>query len=156
MAGLFADYNPKTLQDVLGQQAQSATAQSSDAYNQSRKQLVSQQAASGRLQSGVADYPLTDLDTEKAQSLSGIQDNLVNSLAGISGEDFTNSQDFYRNLQLANQIGNLNKPSTLDEIFGTIGGIGQGAAAGSSFGPYGAVAGGVIGGASGAYNSSRS
>lgn len=116
---------PQTLEESLGQSAKQATAQTQDQYAQARKKLVSQQAHSGRLMSGVADYPLTDLDTEEAGAESGIQNNLANALAGIPEEDWLNQQGYRRNIGLINQIAGLNKPSTLDEIFKGIGAAGN-------------------------------
>lgn len=133
MAGLFSDFSPNSLEDVLGKQAQSATVQTQDQYGQARKRLVGQQAASGRLMSGVSDYPLSDLDTEGTRALSGIQGNLSSALAGIPAEDWLNQKNFQRSYDLANLIGNLNKPSTLDQVFQGIGSIGPLAAMGASF-----------------------
>lgn len=128
MALLPNGYDPKTLSDVLGQQAQSASANEADAYTQSRKRLVAQQAAGGRLMSGVSNYPLTDLDVGEQQAQSGIQDNLAASLAGIPEEDWLNQAQYGRSYNLAAKVGQLNKPSTLDEIFQGIGAIGPTAA----------------------------
>lgn len=130
---LFDPNSKDTLASVLGQQADNRTAQTKDQYSQGRKRLVAQQAHSGRLMSGVSDYPLTDLDTEESGALSGIQDSLSGALAGIPGEDWMNTQDYQRKLALANKIGNANKPSTLDEIFQGIGSIGPTAALAASF-----------------------
>lgn len=126
--GLFADTQPKTLEEALQGQAASASANANDAYTQQRKRLVSQQAASGRLMSGVSDYPLADLDVGNQQTQSGIQDQLASSLAGISQEDWLNNQNYLRQYGLANKIGNANKPSTLDELLQGIGAIGPTAA----------------------------
>lgn len=133
MAGLFSDFNPSSLEDVLKQQSQVQTNQTTDSYNQARKRLVGQQAASGRLMSGVSDYPLTDLDTSKTQALSGIQSNLATSLGSVPAEDWLNQQNFRRSYDLASLIGSLNKPSTLEEVLGGIGSIGPLAAVGASF-----------------------
>jgi hypothetical protein len=131
--GLFSDYNPQTLQDVLGQQAQAQTAQTTDQYTQAKKRAVAGQAASGRLMSGVSDYPLGDLNAQEGQALSGIQSNLATSLGGIPSEDWLNQKNFQRSYDLANLIGSLNKPSTLDQVFQGIGSIGPLAAVGASF-----------------------
>lgn len=125
---LFSDYTPTSLSDVLGQQAQAQTSQVQDQYTQQRKRLVAQQASSGRLMSGVSDYPLTDLDTGEASAESGIQSNLESALSGITSEDWLNSKQFKRQYDLANLIGSLQKPSTLDEVFQGIGAIGPTAA----------------------------
>jgi len=122
---LFPTYDPQNLSDILGKQAQQATAQTQDTGNQARKRLVSQQAASGRLLSGVSDYNLGDFDTQQAQSLSGIQSGLASSLAGVPQEDWLNQQNFQRNLDLTNYIGQLMRPSTLDEVLAGIGTAGR-------------------------------
>lgn len=118
---LLPGYNPQNLQGILSQQAQSQSANLTDQYQQSRKQLVADQAASGRLLSGVSDYPLTDLQTRYTQGLTGIQDNLANSLYGIPANDYLQQQQFQRQSDLANQIGNANRPNTLDQVFQGIG-----------------------------------
>lgn len=128
MALLPDGYNPQNLQDVLAGQAKTASANQNDSYVQQRKKLVADQASSGRLMSGVSNYPLTDLDTGEQQAQSGIQDALATSLAGISQEDWLNNQNYLRSYGLANQVGNANKPSTLDELFQGIGAIGPSAA----------------------------
>jgi len=131
--GLFADYNPSSLADVLGQQAKAATAQTTDQFQQARKRAVAGEAASGRLMSGVSAYPLTDLDTQESSALSGIQGNLASNLGGIPSEDWLNNKNFQRSYQLAQLIGQLNKPNTLDEVFQGIGSIGPTAAMAASF-----------------------
>jgi hypothetical protein len=124
MALLPSGYDPNTLNDVLQGQAKSASANQTDLYQQQRKRTVADQAASGRLMSGVSDYPLTDLDTQNQQAQSGIQNQLATALGGISQEDWLNNQNYLRSYGLANQIGNANRPSTLDQLFQGIGSIG--------------------------------
>ena len=114
-------YNPQNLQDVLSQSAGAATNNITNQYQQQRKQAISDQASSGRLMSGVSDYPLTDLQTNYQQGLSGIQGNLASQEAGIPEEDWLNSQAFGRQKQVANQIASNLSPSTLQEIFQGIG-----------------------------------
>lgn len=121
---LFSDYNPKTLEDVLGQQAQAQTAQVNDQAAKTRKKAVAQEAHSGRLMSGVSDYPLADIDTAQGQALSGVQGDLASKLGGISAEDWLNQTQFGRSYGLADLIGKLNKPSTLEEVLGGIGSVG--------------------------------
>jgi hypothetical protein len=133
MALLPNGYDPQNLSDVLGQQAQSASANQNQAYIQQKKQLVADQAAGGRLTSGVSNYPLADLSTQNQQAQSGIQDQLANSLAGIPEEDWLNTQNFQRQTQLADLIGSLNKPSTLQEALQGIGQVGPLAAMAASF-----------------------
>lgn len=115
MALLPNGYNPTSLQDVLQQGADSASANQTQNYIQQKKQTVADQAAGGRLMSGVSNYPLADLSTQNQQAQSGIQDQLASSLAGIPEEDWLNTQNYNRQTQLANLTGSLNKPSALQE-----------------------------------------
>lgn len=115
---LFDSGTPTSLEQALGDQAKNAIAQTQDQYVQNRKRLVGQQAAQGRLMSGVADYPLTDLSKEGAGAESDIYSNLASTLGGINAEDWANANDYQRNLQLAKLIGSLNKPSALQEALG--------------------------------------
>ncbi len=133
MALLPNGFDPKTLEDTLGQQAQAASANQTQNYIQQKKRTVADQAAGGRLMSGVSNYPLADLSTQNQGAQSGIQDSLANSLAGIPEEDWLNTQNFQRNKQLADLIGSLNKPSTLQEALGGIGQVGPLAAMTASF-----------------------
>lgn len=133
MALLPNGFDPQTLQDTLTQQANQASAAQNQNYIQQRKQLVADQASSGRLTSGVSNYPLTDLSTQNQQAQSGIQDQLASSLAGIPEEDWLNQQNFQRSQQLADLIGSLNKPSTLSEALSGIGQVGPLAVTAASF-----------------------
>lgn len=117
-------YDPQNLNDVLSQQANAASADQNQQYIQQKKQLVSDQASSGRLMSGVSNYNLTDLSNQNQQAQSGIQDSLASSLAGIPEEDWLNSQQFDQSQQLASLIGGLNQPSTLDQVMQGIGAAG--------------------------------
>jgi len=126
-------YSPDNLNDVLTQKAGQETAQLTDEYQQQKKRAVAQQAASGRLMSGVSNYPLTDLDTSYQSGKSGIQSGLASSLAGIPEEDWLNSQNFQRSYDLANLVGGMNKPSTLQEALQGIGQLGPLAAMAASF-----------------------
>jgi hypothetical protein len=126
-------YNPQNLNDVLTQQANSASANQQQQYTQQRKQLISDEASGGRLMSGVSNYPLADLDTSNAQAQSGIQDQLASSLASVPEEDWLNTQNFNRSYQLANLIGGLNKPSSLEQALQGIGQVGPLAGVAASF-----------------------
>lgn len=133
MALLPNGYDPQNLSDVLNQQAQSASANQNQAYIQQKKRTVADQAADGRLMSGVSNYPLADLSTANQQAQSGIQGNLASSLAGIPEEDWLNTQNFNRSYTLANLIGGLNKPSTLEEALNGVGQVGPLAAMAASY-----------------------
>jgi hypothetical protein len=134
MASLLPNgYDPQNLNDVLQQQAQSASANQNQNYIQQKRQAIAQEGAGGRLLSGVSNYPLSDLSTWNQQNQSGIQDQLASSLAGIPEEDWLNTQNFQRQTQLAQLIGSLNKPSSLQEALGAIGQVGPLAAMTASF-----------------------
>jgi hypothetical protein len=133
MALLPSGYNPQNLQDVLQGQAASASANQNQNYIQQKRRTVADQAAGGRLMSGVSDYPLADLSTANQQAQSGIQDQLASSLAGIPEEDWLNQQNFQRSKQLADLVGSLYKPSTLQEALGAVGQVGPLAAMSASF-----------------------
>jgi hypothetical protein len=133
MALLPTGYNPSNLSDVLNQQAQSASANQQNDYVQQKRRTIADQGAMGRLESGVSNYPLTDLSTQNQKAQSGIQDQLASSLAGIPEEDWLNTQNFQRQTQLAQLIGSLNKPSSLQEALGAIGQVGPLAAMTASF-----------------------
>lgn len=134
MAALLPNgYNPQSLQDALSQSAGSASANLGDQYIQAKKQLVSDQASSGRLMSGVSDYPLTDLQTQYQQGLSGIQGNLATEEAAIPSEDWLNQQQFGEGQQLASQLSSLLQPSTLDQVFQGIGQVAPIIGAAASF-----------------------
>lgn len=133
MALLPNNYNPSSLQDIINQSTGSQTANLTDQYQQQRKQLVADQASSGRLMSGTSSYPLTDLDTNYQQGLSGIQTNAANETAGIPAEDWLNQQQFGRQLSLAQQVASMMQPDTLQQIFGGIGAAGSVASAAAAF-----------------------
>lgn len=134
MALLPNGYNPQSLQDVFNQVGASQSANLTDQYTQARKQAVAGEAASGRLTSGVSNYPLTDLDTSYQKGLSDIQTNLAGQEAGIQDDDWLNNQNYLRQYGLADAIGNANRPSTLEEIFAGIGSVGS--VAGTAAGAY--------------------
>lgn len=133
MALLPSGYNPKNLEDVIKQAGTQQQAGLTDQYTQARKKAINSSAASGRLNSGVANYPLTDLDTSYQSGLSGIQNNTASQLAAVPEEDWMNQQGFNRSYNLSKLIGSLNKPSTLEEILGGIGQAGPLAAMTASF-----------------------
>jgi hypothetical protein len=119
--GLFATGAPTTLEQSLSGQAQNQIAQSQDAYTQNRKRLIADQAAGGQLMGGTKNYAQTDLATGEANNESNIYSGLGNALAGIPAEDTLNQEQYNQNLQLAQLIGNLNKPSSLQEALGAFG-----------------------------------
>ena len=122
---ILPGYNPQNLQDVISQSTGAQTANLTDQYQQQRRQQVADQGAEGRLTSGVASYPLTDLDTQYQQGLSGIQAGAANTLAGIPAEDWLNTQQFGRQEQLAQDVASRLRPDLLSQIFGGIGAAGS-------------------------------
>lgn len=123
--GLFDTGSSSTLADVLGQQAATQTSQINQDYAKRKRQNVSQQAATGRLGSGVANYQAGDLASSQLGDLGGVQSNLANALAGIPTQDYLGTQEFNRSSQLARLIAELNKPSDLQTAFGALGAAGK-------------------------------
>jgi hypothetical protein len=143
----------KTLADALGSQATTAKQGIENSYAMQRKKLIGQQAHAGRLTSGVAEYPMGDLAGAEVGDLGGVDSALAGALGNVSSQDYLSTQEYQRNLALAEMIGKLNHPSGLQ---GALGGALSGAAAGGSVGgPWGALAGGVAGGAGGYYASQQ-
>ena len=106
------------LEDVLGQQADTQAMGIQQGYVKKRRQLAGQQAASGRLGSGVADYPLGDIDAAEIGDLSGVYGGLAESLGQIPAQGYLDDQEFSRNQQLAELIAKMNKPSKLSQALG--------------------------------------
>jgi len=145
---LFDAGSPSNLEDVLGRQAETASMGVEQDAAKKRRQAIAQQAASGRLRSGVANYTLADLDSAELSGLGGVESSLAESLGQIPTNDYVTQREFQRQEELANLIAKMNKRSKLGSIMG---GVGSGAAAGGAVGgPWGAVAGGVAGGVLGA------
>lgn len=111
---------PQTLEDALTSTANDQTANIQSSYAKKRRQLLGQEAASGRLMSGVSDYDLSDLDSAEGTAESQVQSGLAGALGSVTSEDYLNQKNFSRNQQLAQLIGRLQKPSTLDEALGGV------------------------------------
>lgn len=140
---LFDANATPTLESALGGQADYQKEQINDAAVQKKRRLVGQEAANGRLGSGVSNYPLADLASGTASDLSGVDTGLASALGQIPAEGYLNDKQNERNYALARLIGELNKKSGLES---GLAGAAAGAGAGAAFGPYGAVAGGLGGG----------
>lgn len=114
-----------TLADILGRKAETASMGITDEYARKKRKNAAIQAKSGRLGSGVANYQAGDLAAGELAELGGVQSSLADALAGIPAEDFLSTQQDNRNRYLAQLIGELSKPSDLEQAFGAIGGIGR-------------------------------
>lgn len=147
--GLFDNGSGSTLRDVLGQQADTLKMGINQGYARQKKQAVAQQAAQGRLRSGVANFPLGDINASQASDLAGVDSNLASALSSIPTNDYMGQQDFQRNMQLAELIGRLNRPNGLQSALG--GALSGAAAGGAVGGPWGALAGAGLGGFGGYY-----
>jgi hypothetical protein len=130
---LFDDGSPKTLEDVLGQSADTASMGIENAYAKKRRRTIGQEAAKGRLRSGVANYTMGDVDAAELEDLGGVQSSLAEALGQIPTSDYLDERQFGRQSELAELIARLNKPSTLEEVFGGIGAVGNIAATGAAF-----------------------
>lgn len=131
--GLFGLDEKSTLEDVLGKQADTAVAGIKDDYAQKRRRLAAQQAHSGRLLSGVSDYNFGDLGAGEAGDIGNVYSNLSGALAGIPAEDMLNQNAYQQNLKLAKLIGEMNKPSALEEALGGLRAAGSIASTAAAF-----------------------
>lgn len=118
---LFDPGTNSTLSDVLNQQADTASQGITQDYAKKRRKLVSQNAATGRLGSGVSNYDFGDLNAGELSDVGGVQSNLSSELAQIPSNDYLAQNDFNRQKQLAELIAKLNQESTLSQVFGGIG-----------------------------------
>jgi hypothetical protein len=109
------------LEDVLGQQADTQAMGIQQGYVKKRRQLAGQQAAGGRLGSGVANYPMADVDSAELGDLSGVYSGLAQSLGQIPAQGYADDQEYARNTQLAELIAKMNKPSKLSQALGGVG-----------------------------------
>lgn len=109
------------LEDVLGRQADTQTMGIEQVYAKKRRQLAGQQAKAGRLSSGVANYPMADLDAGEIGDLGGVYGNLAQSLGQIPAQKYLDDQEYARNTQLAELIAKMNKPSKLSQALGGLG-----------------------------------
>lgn len=147
----MALFDPNTnlsLEDALGNQAKNKIAGIEDTGVQNKRRLVAQEAHSGRLMSGVSDYPLGDLAAGKASDESDVYTGLAQALGQVPAEGYLNDMNLKRDDDLAQLIGRLNKKNGVES---GLAGAEAGAAAGSTFGPWGTVIGGVGGGLYGAF-----
>lgn len=117
---LFDTSSPSTLQDVLGQQADTKIAGIEDSYTQQKKRLVAQQASSGRLLSPTSNYNFGDLAAGETSDIGNVYSGLSEALGAIPAEDQLNMNGFNQNLDLASLIGSLNKPSDLEQALGVL------------------------------------
>lgn len=152
----MATYSSRPLDQIFGDVAQSQV----DPYKKQRalgrSKVISGDAASGRLSSGVASADLGLYDEGTAQGEAAIRAGILPAEAQQTMQDRQNEylsneadKEYERNMTLSKLLGSMNKPSRLSQIFQ---GAGSGASTGAAFGPYGALIGGVAGGAAGAFS----
>lgn len=147
---LFGSDAPTSLEEILGQRAETQGMNIEQQFAKKRRQSVSQQAHSGRLGSGVANYQAADLGAEELGAYSDLESGLAAELGAIPADDYLSTQEFERQRALAKLIGRLNKGKQ-SMLGGLLGGAGSGASAGGAIGgPWGAAIGGVGGGLLGA------
>lgn len=124
----MATYSTRTLKDIFGDVAQGQVDPYKEGRAAGRGKVVAGQAASGRLSSGIAEHTLGEYDSDTASGEAAIRAGVLPSEA--QGTLQTNQNEFaadeaekeyQRNLSLAKLLGQMNKPSTLQEIFTGIG-----------------------------------
>lgn len=109
------------LEQILGNQANTKSAGVQDQYAQKRRRLIGQQGASGRLGSGVSNYPLADLDAAEIGDQGDIYSSLAETLGQIPAGDWLGNNEYGRKMRLSKQIGDINKPSSLEEALSALG-----------------------------------
>lgn len=107
-----------TLEDALGKTADDQANTIDQQYAKKRRQSIAQNAHSGRLMSGVANYDAGDLNAAEAGDIGDVYGNLTNALGAVPLTDYTNAQDDARKRKLAELLGSLNSPSGLEEALG--------------------------------------
>jgi hypothetical protein len=121
-------FNTRSLKDIFGDVAQSQV----DPYKQGRvvgrNKVIAGDAASGRLSSGVASNDLNAYDLATNQGESAIRAGVLPAEAQgtLQGQqnDFLSNQselDYQRSYSLAKMLGEMNKPTTLQEIMAGVG-----------------------------------
>lgn len=121
---LFDENDPnKTLADVLGTQADTASTGIENAYSKIRRRAVGQQAHAGRLGSGVSNYTFGDINAAELGDLGGVQSGLANSLGQVPTENYLGDKDFERQRKLALLIADLSQQSDLEQAFGIAGSV---------------------------------
>lgn len=122
---LFDPGSTGTLEDALGQQANDASNTIEQQYAKKRRQSIAQAGASGRLNSGVYNYTAGDINAQEAGDLGGVESALASSLGQIPTQDYGQQQGNSAKRQLAELLAKLQKPSALEEAFGTVGTLGN-------------------------------
>lgn len=124
----MATYTTRSLKDIFGDVAQSQVDPFQADRAAKRGKVVSGQAASGRLSSGIAEHTLGEFDSDTAAGEAAIRAGVLPSegqgTLQEDQQDFASSEaekEYQRNMSLARLLGQMNKPSTLQEIFGGIG-----------------------------------
>lgn len=123
----MAAYTTRSLKDIFGDVAQSQIDPYMANRATGRSKVIAGDAASGRLSSGVASADLNAYDKDTNAGVSAIRAGVLPSEAQgtlqSQQQDFLDQQaekEFQRNISLANLLGSLNKPSSLQELFGGI------------------------------------
>lgn len=121
-------YSTRSLKDIFGDVAKSQVDPYLEGRAKGRSKVVAGQAASGRLSSGIAEHTLGDFDSNTASGEAAIRAGVLPSegqgTLQTNQQEFVSSEaekEYQRNLSLARLLGELNKPSTLSEVFGGIG-----------------------------------
>lgn len=117
----FLDTGGGTLEDILGQQATNTANTITQQYAKRKQQAIAREGATGRLSSGVANYPLGDINASEAGDLGQVQSALSSALAQVPISDYQTQQDDARKRQLAELLGQIGKSSPLEEALGALG-----------------------------------
>lgn len=115
---LFDAGTQTSLEDILRQKASNTSNDITNQFAKQRRQLVGQQAHSGRLTSGVSNYNFGDLASQELGAQGDVQSGLAEALGQVPADDLINMRESDRSRSLAELIASLSKPSALEQTLG--------------------------------------
>lgn len=115
------DESGGTLEDILSRQADSSAMTIGNQFARKRRQAIGQQAAQGRIRSGVSNYQFGDIASDEIGALGDVESGLAGALGQIPINDYATNQDNLRRRQLAELLAELNRQSPLEEALGGLG-----------------------------------
>lgn len=112
---------PDDLKAALGGYTKKAQGNIGGIYKNLGGNFASDQATLGHTPSGPGNSPDYTLGEGEAASSRGANDALYSALGGTAYKDTLNQREYNQNTELANEVGALNRPSTLEEALTGLG-----------------------------------
>lgn len=116
--------DPK-LTAILGEQGKGPQNSLNEVYGRIRSRFGADQAARGQAPNPTGGYAGNRFDVGQNQSDLNLRGNLESVLGNTGYSQFKGNRDFQQNMQLAQLTGDINKPSTTEEILSGLGGGAQ-------------------------------